>query len=148
MGQEVWLRDCRGGGSSRRRSLGNGLWRWGRGLRAGGRARAGPGQPQGVWRRTLGSSFWGILQRSLSFARLELEDGNLASDNPSILSPQTYSGLFCVTINPYKWLPVYTASVVAAYKGSAARRPRPYTRWRITPTMTCCAVRAALTPSP
>ncbi|CAJ1085610.1 myosin-7B-like [Xyrichtys novacula] len=29
----------------------------------------------------------------------------------------TYSGLFCVTMNPYKWLPVYSAEVVAAYKG-------------------------------
>ncbi|XP_022068846.2 myosin-7B-like [Acanthochromis polyacanthus] len=29
----------------------------------------------------------------------------------------TYSGLFCVTVNPYKWLPVYSAEVVAAYKG-------------------------------
>nr|XP_055045043.1 myosin-7 isoform X1 [Misgurnus anguillicaudatus] len=29
----------------------------------------------------------------------------------------TYSGLFCVTVNPYKWLPVYSAQVVAAYKG-------------------------------
>ncbi|XP_063319777.1 myosin-7B-like [Pelmatolapia mariae] len=29
----------------------------------------------------------------------------------------TYSGLFCVTVNPYKWLPVYTPEVVAAYKG-------------------------------
>lgn len=30
---------------------------------------------------------------------------------------QTYSGLFCVTVNPYKWLPVYSAKVVTAYKG-------------------------------
>ncbi|CAM4680553.1 unnamed protein product [Leuciscus chuanchicus] len=29
----------------------------------------------------------------------------------------TYSGLFCVTVNPYKWLPVYSPEVVAAYKG-------------------------------
>uniref|UniRef100_A0A8C4ICR2 Myosin-7B n=1 Tax=Dicentrarchus labrax TaxID=13489 RepID=A0A8C4ICR2_DICLA len=29
----------------------------------------------------------------------------------------TYSGLFCVTVNPYKWLPVYSPEVVSAYKG-------------------------------
>ncbi|XP_024895490.1 myosin-7B [Pteropus alecto] len=38
----------------------------------------------------------------------------------------TYSGLFCVTINPYKWLPVYTPSVVAAYKGKRRSEAPPH----------------------
>lgn len=29
----------------------------------------------------------------------------------------TYSGLFCVVINPYKWLPIYSESVIKAYIG-------------------------------
>lgn len=40
--------------------------------------------------------------------------------------PQTYSGLFCVTVNPYKWLPVYTAPVVAAYKGKRRSEAPPH----------------------
>ena len=34
----------------------------------------------------------------------------------TLISPQTYSGIFCVAINPYKWLPVYQKEVMAAYK--------------------------------
>ncbi|KAM4613582.1 myosin, heavy chain 7B, cardiac muscle, beta a [Polymixia lowei] len=38
----------------------------------------------------------------------------------------TYSGLFCVTVNPYKWLPVYATSVVAAYKGKRRSEAPPH----------------------
>uniref|UniRef100_G3SCT3 Myosin-7 n=1 Tax=Gorilla gorilla gorilla TaxID=9595 RepID=G3SCT3_GORGO len=38
----------------------------------------------------------------------------------------TYSGLFCVTVNPYKWLPVYTPEVVAAYRGKKRSEAPPH----------------------
>uniref|UniRef100_A0A673CND7 Myosin-7-like n=1 Tax=Sphaeramia orbicularis TaxID=375764 RepID=A0A673CND7_9TELE len=38
----------------------------------------------------------------------------------------TYSGLFCVTVNPYKWLPVYDQSVVAAYRGKKRTEAPPH----------------------
>ncbi|XP_028816789.1 myosin heavy chain, fast skeletal muscle-like [Denticeps clupeoides] len=38
----------------------------------------------------------------------------------------TYSGLFCVTVNPYKWLPVYDAGVVAAYRGKKRIEAPPH----------------------
>uniref|UniRef100_A0A669E8B9 Slow myosin heavy chain 1 n=1 Tax=Oreochromis niloticus TaxID=8128 RepID=A0A669E8B9_ORENI len=38
----------------------------------------------------------------------------------------TYSGLFCVTVNPYKWLPVYDKSVVAAYRGKKRSEAPPH----------------------
>nr|XP_014351236.1 PREDICTED: myosin-7-like [Latimeria chalumnae] len=38
----------------------------------------------------------------------------------------TYSGLFCVAINPYKLLPVYKTEVVAAYKGKRRSETPPH----------------------
>ncbi|KAI3355127.1 hypothetical protein L3Q82_017995, partial [Scortum barcoo] len=38
----------------------------------------------------------------------------------------TYSGLFCVTVNPYKWLPVYDQAVVAAYRGKKRSEAPPH----------------------
>uniref|UniRef100_A0A667ZS33 Myosin heavy chain 6 n=1 Tax=Myripristis murdjan TaxID=586833 RepID=A0A667ZS33_9TELE len=38
----------------------------------------------------------------------------------------TYSGLFCVTVNPYKWLPVYDQSVVKAYRGKKRTEAPPH----------------------
>uniref|UniRef100_A0A4W5M111 Myosin-7 n=1 Tax=Hucho hucho TaxID=62062 RepID=A0A4W5M111_9TELE len=38
----------------------------------------------------------------------------------------TYSGLFCVTVNPYKWLPVYDPSVVIAYRGKKRQEVPPH----------------------
>ncbi|XP_061158335.1 myosin-4-like isoform X1 [Syngnathus typhle] len=38
----------------------------------------------------------------------------------------TYSGLFCVTVNPYKWLPVYNPEVVAAYRGRKRQEAPPH----------------------
>ncbi|XP_060930084.1 myosin-7B-like [Limanda limanda] len=38
----------------------------------------------------------------------------------------TYSGLFCVTVNPYKWLPVYSREVVRAYKGRRRTETPPH----------------------
>ncbi|XP_069809378.1 myosin-4-like [Dendropsophus ebraccatus] len=38
----------------------------------------------------------------------------------------TYSGLFCVTVNPYKWLPVYNPEVVNAYRGKKRMETPPH----------------------
>uniref|UniRef100_A0A8C9RZF1 Myosin-7-like n=1 Tax=Scleropages formosus TaxID=113540 RepID=A0A8C9RZF1_SCLFO len=38
----------------------------------------------------------------------------------------TYSGLFCVTVNPYKWLPVYDPAVVTAYRGKKRSEAPPH----------------------
>lgn len=39
---------------------------------------------------------------------------------------QTYSGLFCVTVNPYKCLPVYKQEVVVAYRGKKRQEAPPH----------------------
>ncbi|XP_066560794.1 myosin-4-like isoform X1 [Amia ocellicauda] len=38
----------------------------------------------------------------------------------------TYSGLFCATVNPYKWLPVYNPEVVSAYRGKKRMEVPPH----------------------
>ncbi|XP_051888761.1 myosin-4-like, partial [Pristis pectinata] len=38
----------------------------------------------------------------------------------------TYSGLFCVTVNPYKWLPVYNPAVINAYRGKKRQEAPPH----------------------
>ncbi|XP_029433444.1 myosin-16 isoform X2 [Rhinatrema bivittatum] len=38
----------------------------------------------------------------------------------------TYSGLFCVTINPYKWLPIYGGRVAQMYKGRKRAEMPPH----------------------
>ncbi|XP_010005720.1 PREDICTED: myosin-3-like [Chaetura pelagica] len=38
----------------------------------------------------------------------------------------TYSVLFCVTVNPYKWLPVYNPEVVLAYRGKKRQEAPPH----------------------
>lgn len=39
---------------------------------------------------------------------------------------QTYSGLFCVVINPYKRLPIYTDSVATMYMGKRRTEMPPH----------------------
>lgn len=47
----------------------------------------------------------------------------------SVLSPfvpQTYSGLFCVVVNPYKHLPIYSEDIVNMYKGKKRHEMPPH----------------------
>ncbi|XP_075850961.1 LOW QUALITY PROTEIN: putative uncharacterized protein MYH16 [Microcebus murinus] len=38
----------------------------------------------------------------------------------------TYSGLFCVTVNPYRWLPIYGAHMANMYKGKKRTEMPPH----------------------
>lgn len=112
----------RGWGEGRGSTMGP--WRRGLGLWAG--VKAALGQPQRVSR---GRVKWllGDYCKGHGFVRAGAWEWELGLQQPIyMLSPQTYSGLFCVTINPYKWLPVYTPSVVAAYKGKRRSEAPPH----------------------
>lgn len=39
---------------------------------------------------------------------------------------QTYSGLFCVVVNPYKRLPIYSNEVVELYRGRRRQEMPPH----------------------
>lgn len=43
-----------------------------------------------------------------------------------VVQLQTYSGLFCVVINPYKRLPIYTDSVAQMYMGKRRTEMPPH----------------------
>ncbi|KAL2091261.1 hypothetical protein ACEWY4_013524 [Coilia grayii] len=56
---------------------------------------------------------------------LEKREGGKATVK-TLQGGKTYSGLFCVTVNPYKWLPVYDAVVVAGYRGKKRVEAPPH----------------------
>lgn len=66
---------------------------------------------------------------------------------PSV-PPQTYSGLFCVTVNPYKWLPVYDSVVVSGYRGKKRIEAPPHIfsisdnayQFMLQGTFLCCSI--------
>lgn len=45
---------------------------------------------------------------------------------PSLPLHQTYSGLFCVVVNPYKMLPIYSEKIIEMYKGKKRHEVPPH----------------------
>ena len=50
----------------------------------------------------------------------------LVKTNHEYLVLQTYSGLFCITINPFKRLPVYTYKIMNVYRGKKRSEVPPH----------------------
>jgi Myosin head (motor domain) len=46
--------------------------------------------------------------------------------NMFLVFMQTYSGLFCVVVNPYKKLPIYTEKIIDLYKGKKRHEVPPH----------------------
>lgn len=67
-------------------------------------------------------------QAALSQAGARKEGGRRRKSQLTIFLPshQTYSGLFCVTVNPYRWLPIYGARVANMYKGKKRTEMPPH----------------------
>ncbi len=47
-------------------------------------------------------------------------------ENQDVIFLQTYSGLFCVVVNPYKMLPIYSEKIIEMYKGKKRHEVPPH----------------------
>ncbi|XP_015234896.1 PREDICTED: myosin-11-like [Cyprinodon variegatus] len=51
---------------------------------------------------------------------------NIITNNCDSFPLQTYSGLFCVVVNPYKMLPIYSEKIIEMYKGKKRHEVPPH----------------------